>query len=135
MSEPGSTGKSRPTGSQVAAASATATDESFIAPGHSLETVTDHISQIVLTRRTPKGWWIGFGLSFLLAMLLIPSIGILLAKGTGVWGLNVPVGWAFAIINFVWWIGIGHAGTLISAILLLLQPGAGARRSTASPRP
>ncbi len=96
-------------------------DREFIAPGHSLESVTDKISQIVLTRRTPRGWWIGFGVSFMLAMLLVPSIGILLARGTGVWGLNIPVGWAFAIINFVWWIGIGHAGTLISAILLLLR--------------
>ena len=45
----------------------------------------------------------------------------LLLKGTGIWGINIPVGWGFAIINFVWWIGIGHAGTLISAILLLLK--------------
>ncbi len=43
------------------------------------------------------------------------------SKGTGIWGINVPVGWGFAIINFVWWIGIGHAGTLISAILLLMR--------------
>ena len=49
------------------------------------------------------------------------SIAYLLFVGTGIWGINVPVGWGFAIINFVWWIGIGHAGTLISAILLLLQ--------------
>ena len=47
----------------------------------------------------------------------------LLLKGTGIWGVNIPVGWGFAIINFVWWIGIGHAGTLISAILLLLKQG------------
>ena len=45
----------------------------------------------------------------------------LLLKGIGIWGINIPVGWGFAIINFVWWIGIGHAGTLISAILLLLK--------------
>ena len=42
-------------------------------------------------------------------------------EGVGIWGVNVPVGWGFAIVNFVWWIGIGHAGTLISAILLLLH--------------
>ena len=46
---------------------------------------------------------------------------ICLSKGVGIWGINIPVGWGFAIINFVWWIGIGHAGTLISAILLLLR--------------
>ena len=49
------------------------------------------------------------------------AIGNLLLKGIGIWGNNIPVGWAFDIINFVWWIGIGHAGTLISAILLLFR--------------
>ena len=46
---------------------------------------------------------------------------LLLVKGVGIWGINIPIGWGFAIVNFVWWIGIGHAGTLISAILLLLH--------------
>ena len=54
-------------------------------------------------------------------MLLLVAIGYLLLKGIGIWGINIPVGWGFDIINFVWWIGIGHAGTLISAILLLLR--------------
>jgi molybdopterin-containing oxidoreductase family membrane subunit len=54
-------------------------------------------------------------------MMMLYSISVLLVYGTGVWGINIPVGWGFAIINFVWWIGIGHAGTLISAILLLLR--------------
>ncbi len=92
-----------------------------IEPGHTFGSVTDKISSIVLTHRVPAGWWIGFGLSFLLVMVLFYSIVYLLAVGTGIWGLNVPVAWGFAIINFVWWIGIGHAGTLISAILLLLR--------------
>ena len=54
-------------------------------------------------------------------MLFLGTVTLLLAKGVGIWGVNVPVGWGFDIINFVWWIGIGHAGTLISAILLLLR--------------
>jgi Ni/Fe-hydrogenase subunit HybB-like protein len=54
-------------------------------------------------------------------MLLNFTVGYLLVKGVGIWGINIPVGWGFAIVNFVWWIGIGHAGTLISAILLLLR--------------
>ena len=58
---------------------------------------------------------------FLLVMLLFNAIAYLLVDGVGIWGINIPVGWGFAIVNFVWWIGIGHAGTLISAILLLLQ--------------
>ena len=92
-----------------------------LGPGHTFGSVTDKISTIVLTRRTPVGWWIGFGLSFLLVMVLLYSVAYLLAVGVGIWGINVPVAWGFAIINFVWWIGIGHAGTLISAILLLLR--------------
>ena len=94
---------------------------SVIGPGHTLGTVTDHISSIVLRRETPRGWIFGLMLCFGLMMLLLLSVTVLLFRGVGVWGLNIPVGWGFAIINFVWWIGIGHAGTLISAILLLLK--------------
>ncbi len=92
-----------------------------IGPGHTYASVTDKISSIVLTRKTPRAWLIGFTITFLLTMMLLYSIGNLLVRGVGLWGINVPVGWGFDIINFVWWIGIGHAGTLISAILLLLR--------------
>jgi Ni/Fe-hydrogenase subunit HybB-like protein len=92
-----------------------------IAPGHTFGTVTDKISSIVLSRGTPLGWWFGFLFAFLLTNVLLVSIAYLVFKGTGIWGINIPVGWGFAIVNFVWWIGIGHAGTLISAILLLLK--------------
>ena len=92
-----------------------------IGPGHTYASITDKISSIVLTRNTPRGWLIGFTITFLLTMMLLYSIGNLLVRGVGLWGINVPVGWGFDIINFVWWIGIGHAGTLISAILLLLR--------------
>ena len=57
----------------------------------------------------------------MLLQVFLVSTAYLLFKGVGIWGINNPVGWGFAIINFVWWIGIGHAGTLISAILLLLR--------------
>ena len=92
-----------------------------IAPGHTIGSITEKISAIVQTRRTPFWWFIGMGIAGSLVMLLMLSVTILLVEGTGVWGLNIPVAWGFAIINFVWWIGIGHAGTLISAILLLLR--------------
>ena len=92
-----------------------------IAPGHTFASVTDKISAIVLTHRTPIGWFIGAGIAFALTMLLFVAVGYLVLKGTGIWGINIPIAWAFAITNFVWWIGIGHAGTLISAILLLLR--------------
>lgn len=93
----------------------------IIGPGHDYASVTDKISHIVLTRKTPKWWILGFAAAFALVMLLLYSITYLFAVGVGIWGIQVPIGWGFAIINFVWWIGIGHAGTLISAILLLLR--------------
>jgi Ni/Fe-hydrogenase subunit HybB-like protein len=72
-------------------------------------------------RTTPRGWWIGFGISLAALGVGLFAIGTLFARGTGIWGINRPVGWGWAIVNFVWWIGIGHAGTLISAILYLLR--------------
>jgi Ni/Fe-hydrogenase subunit HybB-like protein len=92
-----------------------------IQPGHTFATVTDQISQIVLTHRTPPGWYLGFGIAAMVVGVLVIAISGLLWWGVGVWGLNQPISWAFDITNFVWWIGIGHAGTLISAILLLLK--------------
>ena len=89
-------------------------------PGHTYGSVTDKISSIVQTRQ-PKSWWVGFGVGFVLLMVFLYATTYLLATGIGIWGTNIPVGWAFPIVNFVWWIGIGHAGTLISAILLLLK--------------
>jgi Ni/Fe-hydrogenase subunit HybB-like protein len=92
-----------------------------IAPGYTFGSVTDKISAIVLTRGASTGWWLGFLVAFMLANMLFVSLGYLVLKGIGIWGNNHPVAWAFDITNFVWWIGIGHAGTLISAILLLLK--------------
>ncbi|MDQ2938095.1 MAG: polysulfide reductase NrfD, partial [Acidobacteriota bacterium] len=92
-----------------------------IDPKLTFGSVTDKISSIVLTRKTPLGWFIGFAISFVLFQLLLLTITNLVFSGVGIFGTNQPVGWAMPIINFVWWIGIGHAGTLISAILLLLR--------------
>ena len=93
----------------------------IIGPGHTFETVTDKISSIVLTRGTTPGWVFGFLIAFSMLMLLNLVITMLMVKGVGIWGIRIPIAWGFAIVNFVWWIGIGHAGTLISAILLLLH--------------
>ena len=92
-----------------------------LGPGHTFGSVTDKISSIVLTRPTSFGWYMGFLIAFGLTGLLTIAIAWLFTKGTGIWGINIPIGWGFAIVNFVWWIGIGHAGTLISAILFLLN--------------
>src|ERR1700744_1380618 len=92
-----------------------------IAPGYTFKSVTDVISRIVLTPHTPMGWFAGFMLASTIVLILVTAVTWLFLKGVGIWGLDIPVGWGFAIVNFVWWIGIGHAGTLISAILLLFK--------------
>jgi molybdopterin-containing oxidoreductase family membrane subunit len=89
--------------------------------GHSLASVSDKVGGIVLKRKITLGWTFGLFMAFGLLQALAAGAVWLFMKGVGVWGINIPNGWGFAIINFVWWIGIGHAGTLISAILLLLN--------------
>jgi len=96
-------------------------DNNVLAPGHSFASITDKVSSIVLSNPVTRRWWVGFAVVFSLFMLLLFTITNLLLTGVGIWGVNSPVGWGFDIINFVWWIGIGHAGTLISAILLLVR--------------
>ena len=84
-------------------------------------TVTHKVTSIVFEKRARPLWWIGFTICFGVVMLLFYAIAVVLVRGVGVWGIRVPVAWGFAITNFVWWIGIGHAGTFISAFLLLLR--------------
>jgi Ni/Fe-hydrogenase subunit HybB-like protein len=92
-----------------------------IGPGHTFKSITDKLVALVLTKNTPLAWFITTAIGFTLIMGFMVAVTYLLFKGVGIWGTNIPVGWAFPIINFVWWIGIGHAGTLISAILLLFK--------------
>jgi Ni/Fe-hydrogenase subunit HybB-like protein len=98
-------------------------DETFdiIGPGHDLESVTEQVIGVVLKDRIRIGWVIFLGFSLALLAMLGVAVSYVLVMGVGVWGINKTVGWGFDIINFVWWIGIGHAGTLISAILLLVH--------------
>ena len=90
-------------------------------PYPSTHWVTEKISSLVLTPNTPVEWLVVFGATFMGTLVLLFAVVWLLIRGIGIWGVNIPVAWGFAIVNFVWWIGIGHAGTLISAILLLLH--------------
>ncbi len=92
----------------------------YLGPGETVGSVNQRISEIPLTQPLPRFWWIGFTIAFLAVLVLLASLSWVLLRGVGVWGINIPVAWGFAIVNFVWWIGIGHAGTFISAILLLL---------------
>ncbi|HTK94566.1 MAG TPA: NrfD/PsrC family molybdoenzyme membrane anchor subunit [Terriglobales bacterium] len=112
-----------PSEEQRPTAAANAGKPPIIMPGHTFASVTDKISSIVLGRRASLGWLFGFSIAFAMTMMLLTAISWLVLRGIGVWGNNIPVGWAWDITNFVWWIGIGHAGTLISAILLLLKQG------------
>src|SRR5262249_44634613 len=97
-------------------------DEARYAPtGQTFRSVSDKISSIVLTQPIGLRWsavvLIGMGL----LLIFTVAVTYLLTVGVGIWGINIPVAWGFAITTFVWWIGIGHAGTLISAILLLMH--------------
>lgn len=86
------------------------------------QSIEDSIGNVVLDQtRHGKEWLIVAGIAFLMVNMLLLTVAWLLYMGIGIWGNNQPVSWAFPIINFVWWIGIGHAGTLISAILLLMR--------------
>lgn len=99
------------------------TYDELLAPGQTYASVSSKIGDIVLypVLKTPWGWIGGIAVAGLLLMLYLYSLATLFTVGIGIWGINVPVAWGFDIINFVWWIGIGHAGTLISAILLLFR--------------
>jgi molybdopterin-containing oxidoreductase family membrane subunit len=93
----------------------------ILAPGHDYSSLSDGVLDVVDQQpRPPKLWFGAMLVGGALLLVFLNATAILLLKGVGVWGINIPVAWGFAIINFVWWIGIGHAGTLISAVLLLL---------------
>src|SRR5664280_679436 len=92
-----------------------------LGPGQTFGSMTDTIADAVLTRPIGLGWLAGLAIGMGLVAILMAAVTYLFLIGVGIWGINIPVGWGFAIINFVWWIGIGHAGTLISAILLLFK--------------
>ena len=94
--------------------------EPLVGNQRSIGWISDAIAGVA-EGKTPWWWWAGFIPSVILLGICMGMIAYLVSAGTGVWGLTHPVMWGWAIINFVWWIGIGHAGTLISAILFLLR--------------
>ncbi|MCB9867631.1 MAG: polysulfide reductase NrfD [Phycisphaerales bacterium] len=95
--------------------------EHILAPGQTYASVTDKISSIVQNRRAGRLWWLSFAFTSMWVAILIAAVSYVIYRGVGIWGVNIPVAWGFAIANFVWWIGIGHAGTFISAFLLLMR--------------
>lgn len=92
----------------------------LVTGGYDFKAVTQTVCQVVESR-PPIGWYIGFTISALMLAVFVAMISWLFYKGIGIWGLHNPVGWGFDITNFVFWVGIGHAGTLISAILFLFR--------------
>jgi len=92
----------------------------LVANQRSLGWVSDAVAGIA-EGRAPRWWWIAFSVAFVVMLTGFALIGYLMTTGVGIWGVGHPVMWGWAIVNFVWWIGIGHAGTLISAILFLLR--------------
>ncbi len=97
-----------------------ASDTRALPLDQSLSDITTEVGRIPLRFPARIPWLIALILSLALLSLFLASITWLFARGVGVWGLNIPVNWAFAIHLYVWWLGLGHAGTLISAMLLLM---------------
>ncbi len=95
-------------------------DPPLVTGGLGFREITELVSSHT-ERKTPLYWWMAFGIANLLLGLLGLSLAYQVWNGVGVWGNNIPVGWGWPIVNFVWWVGIGHAGTLISAILFLFR--------------
>jgi Ni/Fe-hydrogenase subunit HybB-like protein len=93
----------------------------LVTGGKDLGAVTATVCAIVERRQMPRAWYIALGISSVLTLVLLAMVAYLISTGVGVWGLNNPVGWGFDITNLVFWIGIGHAGTLISAVLFLFR--------------
>jgi len=92
----------------------------LLEPGVTYQNATEEIASIPLKRIRSWWWWAALAVSSLVLLMFFVAVTWLFIRGIGIWGVMIPVAWGFAIVNFVWWIGIGHAGTLISAILLLL---------------
>lgn len=96
-------------------------DIGVLRAGWGYASIGDKISDLVLTRPLRWPWTLAFLATSAGTLVFVASMGWLFTRGVGIWGVRIPVAWGFAIANFVWWIGIGHAGTFISAILLLLR--------------
>jgi len=95
-------------------------DTNLVTGNQTFSSVTKKISEITETKAN-KYWYIAISISSSMLLMMVAMIGWLVWDGIGIWGVSVPVGWGWAIVNFVFWVGIGHAGTLISAVLFLFR--------------
>lgn len=90
-------------------------------PGQDLGTVDKTVGDAVLRPAAPLWWWGGFAVAVAFTALFVLAVGYLFVAGIGIWGVDIPVAWGFAIANYVWWIGIASGGTIISALFYLTQ--------------
>ncbi len=95
-------------------------EAALVQPGSSFRDVTEDVARVTETP-APRGWWICFSIALFFVGVFLVCVSYLFWRGVGVWGNSAPVFWAWDITNFVWWVGIGHAGTLISAILFIFR--------------
>lgn len=93
----------------------------LVTGGHDFVGVTNIVSGVSESRTMPAAWYVAFAIATGLLLMLLGTIGYLVYTGIGIWGNMIPAAWAWPIVNFVFWVGIGHAGTLISAILYLFR--------------
>jgi molybdopterin-containing oxidoreductase family membrane subunit len=96
-------------------------DAPIVGPDVTLTSLSKDVSGRVLSDRTPRWWWIGFGVSFALFLLLVIQMAWLFINGIGVWGVNIPVAWGFALAEYVWWIALASGGTIVSALFFLTR--------------
>ncbi len=96
-------------------------DAPIVGPDVTLTTLSDEVTNRVLRPRAPRWWWVGFGISFLLFMILVIQMAWLFVNGIGVWGVNIPVAWGLAIAEYIWWIALASGGTIVSALFFLTR--------------
>jgi molybdopterin-containing oxidoreductase family membrane subunit len=92
-----------------------------VTAGVTLRSLSEAVSDRVLRSGTPRWWWIGFGISLALLVVLLIATGWLFIRGIGVWGIDIPVAWGLAIAEYVWWIALASGGTIVSALFYLTR--------------
>jgi Ni/Fe-hydrogenase subunit HybB-like protein len=97
-----------------------APDAPLVAADLTLASLSEQVSSLVL-RPAPRWWWIGFGISLALLLVLVVAVLWLFIGGVGIWGINIPVAWGFAILEYVWWIALASGGTIVSALFYLTR--------------
>jgi len=98
-----------------------APDAPVVAPDVTMTSLSERVSDRVLLPRAPLWWWVGFSISFLLLVVLLVQMAWLFVFGIGVWGVEIPVAWGFALVEYVWWIAIASGGTIVSALFFLTR--------------